>query len=197
MTEAAGGVLPVLDIQRERLRHSLLDKPIASGVRLDCFAMVPWDVLVDSRIEHLDIRIYGIMAACRHGIHVSMGGRRIAKLACTWQSSVVDSLRRLVSCEYVEVVKGPNGARNQYRLTSKYFTKPTPLPEGQQPAAKLNPIARVTKTCSECKRRVRGLGKSGTCRTCLGVQRTEKIADRVARKVVKESQAEPLAALPW
>jgi hypothetical protein len=130
----AGVMKPTLGIQREHPSGAV------PNTHQERFGMIPWEVLVDPRLKHADIRVYGVMASCRRGSDVNMGTRLIARHGCMGQTTVIESLRRLKVCGYAESCVVPNGARAEYRR------------RGLGPAGK----------CQLLRRRVRGpLSKRG------------------------------------
>jgi hypothetical protein len=149
---------PKKSIRRDTPVESPADTPVES---LEGFAMVPWTVVVDHRLEHVDIRIYSVLAACRRGPTAKLGRRLIAKYASTSQRRTKEAIERLISCGYVEAEQAFDGARTKYTLKSKWFGTGQTL---AAPKAAKKPIE--FRECPQCREDRPGLCKSGVCKSC-------------------------------
>lgn len=191
MTDSA--VMPVLNIYVGPPQHpDLLSTGPTTTPSLQ-FSMVPLDVRRDVRLSHRDLRVYAELAGARRGRFVSLGERLLAKDCRIQRRAVRESIGKLVKCGHV-VIEQAGHKRSRYRLTSPMFGRPEAAATEELPAKVV--AAPVPLFCETCKRRVRGLGKTGVCRNCASVERTEKIADRVARKVVSEVSGVPPIVVP-
>lgn len=152
------------------------------------WGMVPFDVLLDGRLRHLDVRVYAILSASRRGQIAGIGTRLIGKYAHASQRHVVYSLKRLVSCGHVEILPTKRGYRARYRLLSACFTRQEPASEA---AAK---PAKSLITCPNCKQSCGGLLRTGWCRRCASSMRVAKIADE--RIAAATGQAPPTLEKP-
>lgn len=181
MTDSA--VMPVLSINVASPQHPDVT---AGGVPTTpslLFAMVPIEVRRDPRLTHRDKVVYMELAGARRGSRANIGERLLAGHCGIDRRGLRKVIRKLVDCGHVELEECAGRKRARYLLTSRLFApavaaiEETPVRPVSVPAA---------QSCGKCARRVRGLGKTGVCRNCAVVERTEKIADRVARRVVKE-----------
>lgn len=184
-------VMPVLSINVGSPQHpdgTASGQPTTPSL---LFSMVPEDVRRDPRLTHCDIHVYVELAGARErrGNLASIGERLLATYCRIDRRAVRDTIAKLVKCGHV-VVEKASRKRARYRLASPLFGSDGSDGKVNPPGVSLSPAPRAALFCSDCRRRVRSLGKTGTCRTCIGIRRTEKIADRVARKVVSAHLAE-------
>ena len=142
------------------------------------FAMVPWEVGIDGRLIHLDVRVYFVLAACRRGNRVKIGTRLLATYSCTSQRRVIESLKRLAECGYLKAKKDRLGFRSEYELTSQVL-----MPERSPEVESIQPAVAIARsqspTCPRCQTKCRQLLKAGHCRRCrwkdsiIGIVRDE------------------------
>lgn len=149
---------PNKTIQRDTPAESPTDTPAES---LDGFAMVPWAVLADDRLKPIDIRVYGVLAACRCGAIAKMGRRLIARHSKTSQRKVKESIERLADCGHLVQEQAFGGARTKYTLKSKWFGTES---VSKKSKAATKPIE--WRECPQCRMERPGLCKSGVCKSC-------------------------------
>lgn len=106
--------LPILDITRATHVGSTSATPVEA---VSGFAMLPNALIVDERLKHIDVHIYGVLVVCRKGARVNVGIRLIARYAGTSQRRVIDSLRKLAECGYIE--KGAVAPRARARVSAE------------------------------------------------------------------------------
>lgn len=88
------------------------------------FARVPAEVLSDRLLKDRDTRVYAVLAnACFQGRDVTLGKRRIAKLARCAERLVVESLRRLEDAGHIKKHPRRRGERGRYSLLSSIFDR--------------------------------------------------------------------------
>jgi hypothetical protein len=133
--------------------------------------MVPFEVVLDERLRHLDVRVYAILSASRRGQTAALGTRLIGKYAHASHRHVVYAIKRLVAAGHIEALPVKRGYRARYRLLSACFVKPE-TPHGI--AAK--PLKTLT-VCPNCQQPCGGLLKAGWCRRCAARLRTVNIVD--------------------
>jgi hypothetical protein len=137
------------------------------------FGMVPWEVLVDIRLTHVDIKTYALLAACARKDAVHVGTRLIARYARMCQTSVRQSIKRLLDCGYVESLPVKRGFRARYRMDAECF-RASKVERIDVDAAKKTDRLVI---CSRCSLPCGGLLKVGWCRRCASRLRIAKIAD--------------------
>ena len=139
------------------------------------FAMTPGDVLIDPRLNHLDTRVYGILAGCRRGADVSIGTRLIAKYCHASKRHVLGSLNRLRAAGCLEGGSVQNGSRARYRLTAERFQPKAGEVKPQVAPVRLKrPV--TFRDCPKCHRKRQVLRKTGLCGHCDRDERTRQIA---------------------
>ena len=138
------------------------------------FAIVSWDILTDLRLTLLDVRIYGVLAACRKGRKSEIGSRLIAKYVGASRNPVLAGIKRLAGAGYLEIAQSPR-RRAVYTLTDPVFVKSGSVHESPDSAA-IDPLSSTpTLHCPLCHDRCRGLLKVGWCRSCNWKKRVQKI----------------------
>lgn len=149
---------------RESPVGSGTESPVGSGLR---FAMVPWEVITDPRLTHLDVRVYCVLAACRRASTVKIGTRLLAKYGCTSQRRICESVKRIISFGYVEKAGALNGARAQYRLTAAQFGAISKQSIGAELSDVDAPKKAIWAPCTKCRRDCRSRASSGWCHACV------------------------------
>ncbi len=125
--------------------------------------MVPWQVAVDKRLKHSEVRVFILLAASRRGPDVSIGTRRLAQSLGVGRETVRRSCAALVRCGYLEVDPATKrGRRARYRLTSPIFAVPSMGKESEVDFS-FPPLLVV---CPRCQRQCRQILKVGWCRSC-------------------------------
>lgn len=186
MGASASMKFPNISIERATPVGNGTDTPV-EAVR--GFAMVPSEVVVDPRLQHVDVRIYNVLALCRQGSTVKIGTRLIGKYARTSQRRIAKSLGRLVSCGYVTVDRGINGARAKYGLTSDWFRGKIDIAIGAEstPVDALREAAKAIE-CPRCHQRRRQILKVGYCRTCKSNDKFDLGVRRIAREEIAKAE---------
>lgn len=112
----------------------------------DGFGKVPSNILTDSKLLPIAKCVYAVLALnTRNGPQVlPIGQRLISGILNCQQSEVSKALTKLIEGGHVAVIKGANGQRSLYSLTSHWF-----IPK-QASAAKSQTVSRPRKD----KRRV-------------------------------------------
>jgi hypothetical protein len=137
------------------------------------YGMVDRKVIADSRLCHLDVRVYSVLATCRKGNTVKVGTRLIAKTACVSLRKVSAALRRLADAGHIKITHASPLARTEYTLTYWRFNLQSPQEGMDQQAIALIPEMKI---CGRCQRRCKQLLKAGYCRSCNWKQRVRNIA---------------------
>lgn len=184
---------PNISIRRETHVGSGTETPVEA---VPGFAMVPWEVGIDPRLQHVDVRIYCILAACRRGLTVKIGTRLIARYARTSQRRAIAGLARLVSADYLKVDHGKNGARATYTLTSAWFSADrasTPVDSLPDRVDELREELASIK-CPKCSKSVKRLGKTGWCRECNSAIALEKAISKAQAEMGLDATPEQIAA---
>lgn len=154
------------------------------------FAMIPEEVLVDERLSHRDVRVYGLLARSRRGPFVSCGERRVAFCAKINRRSARASIAKLVDAGYVSREESKHGSRARYRLTSPLFAKQAAKSGPAEKTAigvelgavgkqKVAERAQMVK-CPRCSKQCKALLKVGWCRACRW---DDKVDGRIERKL--------------
>jgi hypothetical protein len=129
------------------------------------YARIPLKVVIDRRLEHFDVRLYGILSWSERIGVASIGERLMADLCRVPRTEIRASLKRLTACKHIALHRGAGrGQRHCYRLLDKIFSK-----------SKLAAIAEVERfplVCSCCQKPMRGV----ICEDCMPYQ---KIADAI------------------
>lgn len=145
---------------------------------------IPWEVTTDALISHAAVRVYLVMAGAERCGRCSIGMRWIADCAHVNVKTVRTSIDALAKYGYIEVTKGSQGKRSEYRLTSAVFG------QKERKAAKIVPAAdqmelkpaRAMVICPQCRQRCGGLLKVGWCRSCNLDRRIDHRIEHAARK---------------
>ena len=129
------------------------------------------------------------MALNRRGAFVTMGQRLISQNACMDRRSARADLAHLVDLGHLAIDPAGKGKRTRYRLTAAIFARGKATSRPAAPAESVAPSRRAAAklTCSACRKRVRGLGITGVCRSCKSTARVEFISRRVAREEIARS----------
>lgn len=109
---------------------------VQTGVPLSrtSFGRIPDEVMFDPRLDHRDVRIYGILAsASRSGGRSELGRRLIAKRACCAEGVVAASLSRLETTGHIKCEPVGRGHRRRYLLLSPIFVPKPSAVEKQRP----------------------------------------------------------------
>lgn len=124
------------------------------------FGRVPDSVGSDGRLTHADVRIYWGLARCAitSGAVVKVGKRQIARTSCASLSQVQKSIDILVELGHLKEIKGSNGKRSEYILTSSVFRPSRPSEETIWQGGGL----KVTKTKQERKPVLEAKAATGT-----------------------------------
>jgi hypothetical protein len=98
-----------------------LEQPVNAGSP-DHYCRIPINLLTDSRLNHRDIRVYGVLAgSCWVGSVVTIGKRRIAQLTHCSAGKVLDTLKRLETTGHIRRAPVAPGQRGIYELLSPIF----------------------------------------------------------------------------
>ena len=151
--------------------------------------MIPVSVLSDPMVTHRQVRVFGVIATGRRGVYSTIGQRLLSETLRLKRKSVRADITHLVDLGHLAIEPAGKGKRTQYRLTSPVFARGK---AANRPAALAVPVAPALRaaaklTCSACRKRVRGLGITGVCRSCKSTARVEFISRRVAREEIARS----------
>jgi hypothetical protein len=125
------------------------------------YSRIPWSVLSDKMLKHLDVRIYGVLAAYeRHGGMVRTGERLLAESVGFSRRYFRQLVQRLAARKHVEIISAGVGSRRAYRLTDPLFMR---AEAAKRPAGLF---------CGCCQKQMRG----AICEECHGRQ---QLADAV------------------
>lgn len=152
------------------------------------YAVIPPEVLFDETLNNCDLRVYCTLVYFRipKGWTCEIGERRLAEAAGIDRRSLRKSIPKLIKPGHIN--RTVNGIDRSVYEIKNYLA-------GLRRKSKAEPIAAkkarvpVKLTCTACHRLVRGLGKSGVCRSCKTTANTERIAERVVRRVMNEKTA--------
>ena len=152
------------------------------------YAVIPPEVLFDRTLNNCDFRVYSTIVYFRipKGWTVQIGERRLAKAAGIDRRSLRKSLPKLIAQGHISRTVGAFDEQSVYRITN-YLASLQPKIEAK-PIAKCALSNAPKSVCLTCCTRVRGLGKSGICRSCRATSKTEKIAERIAHQVFTDRQ---------
>jgi hypothetical protein len=113
------------------------------------FSMIPEAVLVDSRLQHIDIRVYGILACARRGNIVALGQRRMAERLHVKRRTLTRAIARLIEFEHLKLAMPmKSGMRARYELTSALFVATAAAksdPGKRDRRSKLSPTVRMAR----------------------------------------------------
>lgn len=172
---------------RDTPAESLSEPPVESVTQIkpreNSNVVAPWEVCVDTRLGHLDVRVFLILKGCqRESGEVRIGRRRIALYACSSQRRVAKSIDKLRDAGWVKVLSGKSGQRARYSIASVKWNPPKAAPSKNAAIA----VKRELVRCPKCETRCKQILKVGWCRRCNTNQNIEKISERVTRRVIRE-----------
>ena len=119
------------------------------------YSRLPREVISDRRLNGTDLRVYGVLAAHSwQGSVVTVGKRRIAKLAPCAERLVSPSLTKLEAAGHVQRVPRKKGQRGFYMLTSLVFGQKQragvhetiAIPDGRRRLASVRKDPKLTRT---------------------------------------------------
>src|ERR1700730_9046472 len=108
----------------EAARHSMSLYVDHTGEPLRAwnYVRVPWEVVCDTRLKPLDIRVYCMISGPTFQAATSkVGTRRIADCVHASRRLVIGSIRRLEDCGHIKRGKAIRGRREVYVVTSDVF----------------------------------------------------------------------------
>lgn len=188
--------MPDVSYIRDTPVESVTDTPVESvearKPRENSNVVIPWEVGVDARLEHLDVRVFMILKGSqRDGGEVNMGRRLIARYACTSQRRVADSIGRLRETGWIKT-SGKGGARASYHIATVEWNQPSARTSNfpERDCSKFPEVKRDLVRCPLCAAKCRQILKVGWCRRCNTNKNIEKISERVATRVVKAEIAQ-------
>lgn len=112
------------------------------------FSMIPESVLIDPKLQHLDIRVYGMLACARRGSTVTLGQRQIAERLHVKRRSLTRAIARLIEANHLKLsTPTASGHRARYELTSPLFVPKVKKSESEPRAkrSRLSPTVRQAR----------------------------------------------------
>ncbi len=150
------------------------------------YAVIPPEVLFDETLNHCDLRAYAILVYFRSPKEwrSEIGERRLSEAAGIDRRSLRKSIPKLIKAGHINrTIHGYD--RSVYDIKN-YLAELTPKSEKKSKSSdKKEKSAPVMKICGQCHRKVRGLGKTGVCRTCKSTANTERIARRIVQEELR------------
>ena len=148
-------------VENERRKSGLAKLAANPG-----YARMPFKVLIDRKLEHFDVRLYGILSwSERMGI-ANIGERLMAELMRAPRPEIRSSLKRLMERKHIALYRGMGrGQRHAYRLTDKIFRESRPEVIAEVPHLSL--------ACNGCQQPLHG------ALLCPECQRRQELADAI------------------
>ncbi len=135
------------------------------------FGATPARMYADRRLTPRDRDVYGVISMCLLGKpgEIEITEEEIAEFLGISARGVRRSIHSLVYAKELDVRRVMFGG-NAYRLTTPPFVAKAPQAPVAAPMPKRELIA-----CPTCRKRVRGLLKTGWCRSCGWEKKTRKV----------------------
>lgn len=157
------------------------------------FGILPNDVMGSMKLTAIAKVALSAMGMEAYGSgEIAISHQALAILCGSTRQTISDSLKQLCEQKVIEESGRQAGQVQPYRfLHPKFQKKPgAPLAKGAITAIGAPPPV----ACVKCRRICARLPEHRTCRSCASVERTERIAERISRKVTREELAKKATA---